>query len=308
MKNNIVMSEFLNSDDFEKESNHMLGRFRTIVKPRFVDGFIYSFFEDFNGNPDYKKRLGIEKKDYMFTRNSNLFDAKSKTITLSVEEIDFINNGFFSKKLKSIYNGLYEDFDAFHRHFTGKNDFSLIEFYNSVVDYFKDNGVNPEEYKINGAFNSNWGNLTHENTLNKSLFKDETNKCNLNFISYIEEKIKHIQNQFPGPNNFDDFSKNSELNPFPDIFKSLNTYNCFKEYTAKHIIEPFPDYSYLFQRLLLEKLIHKKTHFEYMDWLSQEKLITPKTHDKMKVERNFRSLEKSSSSQRENNFNNIFEI
>jgi len=193
MKENIVISEFLNSDDFEKESKYLLGRFHTIVKPRFVDGFIYSFFKDFNSNPDYKERIIFEKDTFMFPRNSTLFDAKNKTITLSIEEIDLINNGFFSTKLKSIYDDLYRDFDAFHRNFIKKNEYSLIEFYTSIIDFFKDNGVNPEANKIYGAYNSNWGTLKSENTLHRSLFKDEANKYNLNFISYVEEKIKIIE-------------------------------------------------------------------------------------------------------------------
>ena len=322
MKNNIVMSEFLNSDDFEIESNHMLSRFHTIVKPRFVDGFIYSFFEDFNGNPAYKKRLGYEKEEFMLPRNSNLFDAKSKTITLSTEETDFINSGFFSSKLKSIYDKLYEDFDAFYRHFTGKNDYSAIDFYNSVIDFFKDNGTNAEEYKFNGAYNSNWGNLKQGNSLplNKSLFKDEANKCNLNFVNYIEEKIKIIEsipksniNQKPSlifdkKTREDILSRliglgNKNHSKFLEYEKKLISFNYLNEHSnkwEKNVADFIRFYNYCESKNILKNDIYKETSKgvklmrDLYDFQDGENLDTPSKRKKQttkKTKNNFGFLD-----------------
>ena len=106
--------------------------------------------------------------------------------------------------------------------------------------------------------------------------------------------------------NYETIIKTEIPNLFPDIFKSIDTYNYFIEYNDKHIVEPFIDYSYLFQRLLKERLIYQVKHFEFMDWLLENKLISDKRHNEFKIARNFRTLAKSCSIQREQNFNTIF--
>lgn len=103
----------------------------------------------------------------------------------------------------------------------------------------------------------------------------------------------------------------AKINPtdyFPDTFKSIEVYNSFIEYKNKHIIDPYKDFSYLFQRMLHEKLIHKKTHFEYFDWLKNNKFINDKDYDKFYVKSCFVSFNKSTSANRENNFNVIFSL
>lgn len=95
-------------------------------------------------------------------------------------------------------------------------------------------------------------------------------------------------------------------NPYPDTFKLGDTYNCFLKYTQRHIVEPYADYSYLFQRLLHEKLIYKTTQKDFFSWLHNNKFITDKVYHYFFEKGHFRSLDKSSTIQRENNFNNIF--
>ncbi len=102
-------------------------------------------------------------------------------------------------------------------------------------------------------------------------------------------------------------SQDLEANPFPEIFKD-DTYFKFKEYTDKHIVEPYVDFSYLFQRMLDEKLIHRKKHKEYIEWLFENEFISEKKRDKFLDLRGFRSLNKSREDNRVNNFNNIFKI
>ncbi len=95
-------------------------------------------------------------------------------------------------------------------------------------------------------------------------------------------------------------------NSFPDIFKSGTTYNQFISYTEKHIIDPYTDYSYLFQNLLNKELIHKTAHKDFFLWLWNNDFLSEKRYEEFFETGFFKSLTKSYSVQRNNNFNNLF--
>lgn len=97
-------------------------------------------------------------------------------------------------------------------------------------------------------------------------------------------------------------------NPFPDLFKTHKVYLAFEEYSKRHIIEPYIDFSYLFQRLLHEKLIHKHKQKEFAQWILEWKYITDKTYELILDRRGFYTFGNCTSPERENNFNNIFNI
>lgn len=97
-------------------------------------------------------------------------------------------------------------------------------------------------------------------------------------------------------------------NPYPDLFKSHEIYFGFEKYVIKHIVDPYIDYSYLFQRLLHEKLIHKFKLKDYAEWIWKRNLISEKTYNLILDKNGFYSLGKSTTPERENNFNNIFNI
>lgn len=92
-----------------------------------------------------------------------------------------------------------------------------------------------------------------------------------------------------------------------DIFREKDTYKQFIEYAKKHIINPFIDYSYLFQKLKELELVHNHPHFKYINWLRSNRFISDKDYEIFTNNAGFRSLKKSISEQRENNFVNIFE-
>jgi len=106
-------------------------------------------------------------------------------------------------------------------------------------------------------------------------------------------------------------SERDELNDqnlYPHVFISPNTYSKFIEYTSKHIIDYYLDYSYLKKRLEHDKLIHYIKDNEFMRILYEEmKLISQKNYEDYFVKNKLSCLNKSSSTNRENNFNNIFE-
>jgi hypothetical protein len=104
--------------------------------------------------------------------------------------------------------------------------------------------------------------------------------------------------------------KAKDLNPFPLLFTTFEVYNCFLEYTKKHIIEFYSDYSYLKKRLENQKLIHNHKDNDFINIVFNDmKLIKKSDYDNYftKYDSKLKSLSKSHNIQRENNFNTIFE-
>lgn len=101
---------------------------------------------------------------------------------------------------------------------------------------------------------------------------------------------------------------NKEENPFPDIFKEKETYLNFNEYLSKYIVKPHIDLSYLFRRLLDERLIHKLKDKEIFEWLLKNEKITSRIYTKLYEIGSFKSLDKSETDVRENNFDSTFNI
>lgn len=121
------------------------------------------------------------------------------------------------------------------------------------------------------------------------------------YKDYLVNKTKPQQNE-PEASDLN-------TNPFPLVFINSEVYNCFLNY-KKHIIDFYTDYSYLKKRLEKLKLIHKHTDNDFMTFLLNNlKFIKQKEFDdyNIKYESKLKSLQKSHSEQRENNFNNVFE-
>lgn len=130
-------------------------------------------------------------------------------------------------------------------------------------------------------------------------------------FQYCIHKIISTENSRLTSENFSKTTNNleNEKNPFPLIFVNLEVYKCFEEYTKKHILEVYSDYSYLKKRLEKEKLIHYQKDNEFIDFLLyQAKLITEKDKENYygKYESKLKSLTKSYNVNRENNFNKVF--
>jgi hypothetical protein len=122
-----------------------------------------------------------------------------------------------------------------------------------------------------------------------------SHRIHSHLIKVFEEKLNGVKDEI------------NDQNLYPHIFISANTYLKFIEYTSKHIIDYYLDYSYLKKRLEHEKLIHYIKDNEFMLILYEEmKLISKKNYEKYFIINKLSSLKKSSSTSRENNFNNIF--
>ena len=103
-------------------------------------------------------------------------------------------------------------------------------------------------------------------------------------------------------------NKEPNKNPYPLIFTSVDIYLKFIKYTSTNIIDYYIDYSYLKKRLEKLNLIHSIKDNEFMRILYEEmELISKKDYEEYSIKNKLSSLNKSSNTNRENNFNNIFD-
>lgn len=123
------------------------------------------------------------------------------------------------------------------------------------------------------------------------------------FKSSSKRKIEFLQN------NLHSISiSNIDLNPYPNLFVSREVYNGFMIYASKYIVEPYIDYSYLKKRLENDGLTHRITDKKFMLFIYEElNLISEKMYFHFLDKDKFRSLGKSNSTHRENNFNLVFD-
>ena len=100
---------------------------------------------------------------------------------------------------------------------------------------------------------------------------------------------------------------NENKNIVPALFLNLEVYNCFLEY-QKYIIDFYTDYSYLKKRLEKEKLIHHHRDNDFMRIVFEQlQLISSKNYNEYCINGKLKSMQKSYSIQRQNNFNIVFE-
>lgn len=100
-------------------------------------------------------------------------------------------------------------------------------------------------------------------------------------------------------------------NPYPRLFVSGDIYYKFIEYTNTKILDWYLDFSYLKKRLEHEKMIYRIKDNEFMRIVHDEMavpILKDNYYEDYKVKNKLVSLNKSSTSQRENNFNKTFEM
>jgi hypothetical protein len=283
--------DFLESNDFDKESSTFLSStISHVIKPNNLEGFIFSFFKDYD-NPNATKNIfpfGVKDDgiySLTFNRHPDLFDFEKQTVTLTEKEIEYIQNEYFGKQLEAVYKRLFSDLDAFHRHFEERNKFSLDECYDIILNFLSDS---------RGLYQ---GNISNINRLELTKFKDLTQSKLLSYKGAVDGKKSSLE-----------YSKNKadEITYPKDIFKSAKSFLHFKEYVNSYNMEPYKDYSYLFQRMLAEDYIYRLLHRDFTNWLVDNNYITKEEYELIMEKGNFMSLRKSESKARKTNFDNIF--
>ena len=143
--------------------------------------------------------------------------------------------------------------------------------------------------------------LEQTKSIKKDLFKFHKLRLkdikNNIWLSFFNLNIKELKGD----------TKENETNDFYP-FKDAEKYKIFSEYVKLHIIEPYLDFSYLYQRLLEKEFIKYIKQKAFMKWLFDNDFINEKTFDSFNIKGQFYSLKKATTLQRENNFNNLFKL
>ena len=221
-------------------------------------------------------------------------------------------------------NFLFEKFKAFinlqlYFHLKSKEEFYDLErfkdIYKTLVKEFIEDNIDADENDFIDSYINSQNEIINK-TIKYSIEISGYEPLELmqfvktdfieEFIRSSKKKIKFLENRL----NVLNASKTevNEVNPYPLIFVSADVYLKFIEYTHKHIIDYNLDYSYLKKRLENLNLIHSIKDNEFMRILYKEMgLISKKDYEEYSIKNKLSSLNKSSSTNRENNFNNIFD-
>lgn len=144
-----------------------------------------------------------------------------------------------------------------------------------------------------------------QNNMYKSLISFFNKEDYTNESNSFEKEIKYFSIQ--KNNIIDKEIVNDKIIIEDHPFINAKVFDFFLIYIKKHILEPYADYSYLFQRIKREKLIVAIKHITFMNWLKDSNYIKEKTFVYFFIQGVFRTETKSSSKDRINNYNNLFE-
>lgn len=144
-----------------------------------------------------------------------------------------------------------------------------------------------------------------ERDLGKMYNKEEFEKI----YFFIEKLIKEEENRLVVESNVNS-EVNQKENPLNndseiEIFKCIEAEKLFFEYADKYILDSYTDFSFIYQQMKSSKLIERLTHFEFADWLLLREIITEKDYSKIVDNRGFKSLDKSTSAKRLNDYFNL---
>lgn len=159
--------------------------------------------------------------------------------------------------------------------------------------------------------------LKHYNSIDSlDIFKDEFNSINTIYNYYhnlqnplvkvdnkeLKKLIFEISIKLKGLDNYYSDSINNDSNYSHNVFVNLKAEKLFLEYINKYIIDPYIDYSFIFQQMKHDKLLRSIKHLEFAKWLKDNNLINEKNYLKISDANGFRALDKCYNANRFNNY------
>lgn len=251
----------------------------------YADSLIKMMYEIHNNYVGVKDEL-IDLKAIVENDSKDIFNAEIDRLLNKLEILDFGFNYDISKikhwlKEFSITKSI---FFTWHDVIPENNDLYLIlDTHISWVEMEPD----PNIYLFLNRIDSYDAQEIHR--IFESFIKDH----------YVNKTIDLLERLKFSISNINTYS-------YPYFFKDQIIFNYFKSYREGHIIDPYIDYSFLFQKMLDKQFIKNISHKYFMEWLKDNNYISENILDEFLNKENFRTLEKSFSNQRDNNFNNIF--
>lgn len=176
-------------EKFEIDFLQLKARFNILVKPKHIEGYVYSFFDYYDVKTKefdnlLKKEITVLNGSYISfssQRDSSLYDVNNNEITLHPKEVLFINNSYFIDKANSLYQGLLLDLETFYYANYKNNQFSIID----KLKYFRD-------YMNSNISSYSDGKISNFDLLNIANFKDYIQRENNKIISSIDQKLEYL--------------------------------------------------------------------------------------------------------------------
>ncbi|AQX09352.1 hypothetical protein CMT89_13495 [Elizabethkingia anophelis] len=239
-----------------------------------------------------------ENNDFLSILNSE-FQTKLTEIENNLDDYILDNPKLSKEKLPNLFNDILKYFEECKSHIITSPLFYKMGalLVKDLPEYYIDNEGMEEVKHIYTRTTDHLINK-YKKYIDKNSGVYKMYKRDNKFILKQKKKQKKRKKQEKKPET---------LINWKDIFKEKDTYKQFIKYIKKHIINPLIDYSYLFQKLKELELIHNHPHFKYINWLRNNRFISERDYEDFINNAGFRSLKKSISEQRENNFVNIFE-
>lgn len=258
----------------------------------------------------------------------NKQEEKFRALQMTLEKIINIEKETKYKEERKIKleNGLFLDIKKINdrrwiEEFNSKYVSGLAEFKALNPNKTTQEYINNEIEKINNieAENKKIFNLSDDKFCdwlrNKYPVKFENSDIKNNNLK--EHPFFIYQKKYFEPNEFEDYRitlYKQKLNELPimtdnfkhiyddSIFKNNNAFLIFTEFINNDVPDPLTDFSFIFQNLKKDNLIHSLKHKEFYNWLLEKEFITNRDYCIIDNNNGFKSLSKCFSSKRSNKY------
>ncbi len=258
----------------------------------------------------------------------NKQEEKFRALQMTLEKIINIEKETKYKEERKIKleNGLFLDIKKINdrrwiEEFNSKYVSGLAEFKALNPNKTTQEYINNEIEKINNieAENKKIFNLSDDKFCdwlrNKYPVKFENSDIKNNNLK--EHPFFIDQKKYFEPNEFEDYRitlYKQKLNELPimtdnfkhiyddSIFKNNNAFLIFTEFINNDVPDPLTDFSFIFQNLKKDNLIHSLKHKEFYNWLLEKEFITNRDYCIIDNNNGFKSLSKCFSSKRSNKY------
>lgn len=285
---NLIIKKLIDDTPIEKKKLYISEAIKSINETDLLKDIIFQLAEknlvDFNNEVVLKFRKDLAECNYTEDINTRL-RAEFLSVSLDYDvRANYFQN--LTQQEKPILNFKIKRERLFHN-------------YDEIFEFLKRESVIFQEKEIKKLP------INEQEEAYKKIITETTLFHYQNNSKEFKNELKLFKN-LKGNLPSEQKESSKKIRELEHPFIVLNAKKLFDEYVSNYILDPYIDYSYLFQRLLHQKFIIRLTHLQFMDWLTEKEYITDRVKNVFLEKEGFRSLNKSTSSSRENNFNIVF--